>query len=202
MHERLRVLGAVLITACSASMGHAAPLNLVTNGGFETGDFSGWTLVGDQTLNGVTCAPGFGAEGNCAAFFGPIGTTGGISQALSGLTVGGSYDVSFALEASGDAPSSFTASFGGVTLLNLVNPPATTPPYTDYTFDVQAAATSETLTFNFRDDFGFITFDAVSVTAAVPEPATLALVGTGLAGLGFARRRRPARCAPPGKSDG
>ncbi len=42
--------------------------------------------------------------------------------------------------------------------------------------------------FTFRDDPGFFFLDDVSLV--VPEPATMALLGAGIVGLGFSRRRR------------
>jgi len=171
----------------AAAPAYAAP-NLVTNGGFETGDFTGWTGTGDQTFNGVQC-PGPSPvvfEGNCSAFFGPVGTTGGITQLVTGLTVGQTYAVSFAFDPDGGVISSFSASFGGAPLLSLTNPPA--GPYQRFFFLTQATSASETLAFNFRDDPGFLNLDAVRVQ--VPEPATLALLGIGLAGLWAGQRRK------------
>jgi hypothetical protein len=44
--------------------------------------------------------------------------------------------------------------------------------------------------FNLRDDPGFFFLD--DVTLVVPEPATLGLLGAGIAGLFFSRRRKTA----------
>ena len=162
----------------------------VTNGSFETGDFTGWTGTGNTTFNGVQC-PGPGPtvfQGNCSAFFGPIGSDGGISQLINTGAAGNRYQLDFAFLPDGGNPSDFSVSFGGTTLLSLLNPPAS--GYTVYHFGGVTTGASELLQFNFRDDPGFLFLDAVQVT--VPEPATIALLGAALAGLGFSRRRKSA----------
>jgi hypothetical protein len=189
MTTRFRLLGAILAAACAATGAHAAP-NLVANGGFETGDLTGWVQTGDPTLAGATCASGFGAGGSsCAAFFSTFGDTSGILQTLTGLTVGQTYDVSFAFESSSAATTGINASFGGQTLLDLTAAPAATPGYTDYSFDVVATSSTETLSFGLKDDFDFVELDDVNVSA-VPEPGSLALICTGLVAIAFVSRRR------------
>jgi hypothetical protein len=190
MQARHSLFGVILTLAFAASTAQAAVTNLVTNSGFESGDFTGWTQFGNTTFNGVACSPGFGHASTCASFFGPIGSNGGISQTLTGLDVGGEYILDFQLQNSADVPSAFSVTFGTTTIYTVTNPAASGPAgtYAEFNFRMFATASSQTLTFNFRDDPGFFILDDVSVT--VPEPTTLALVGAALAGLGLARRGR------------
>src|SRR5207244_2513005 len=49
--------GAVTSRPVILAVYSAGPNNLVGNGGFETGDFTGWFEFGDGTSNAVTAAP-------------------------------------------------------------------------------------------------------------------------------------------------
>jgi len=165
--------------------GGAQATNIVFNGSFETGNFSNWTQTGNTGFSGVQC-PGGAPDGSCSAFFGPVGSVGGISQLLS-TVAGTSYLIQFSFSADGSIPSSFLATFGGTTLFSLNNPPAS--GFHTLTATVTATGSSTLLGFNFRDDPGFLLLDAVSVTS-VPEPASLALLAIALCGMGLARRRK------------
>lgn len=164
--------------------GGAQALNIVNNGSFETGDFSGWTQMGNTGFNGVSC-PGGAPQGSCYGFFGPVGSDGGISQSLS-TVAGNKYVITFSLSTDGGTPSDFSATFGGTTLTSLINPAASA--FHTLTFVVNATGANTLLSFNFRNDPGFTNLDAVSVS--VPEPASLALLGIALGGLAFSRRRK------------
>src|ERR1700730_10015968 len=68
--------------------------NIVTNGGFETGDFTGWTQSGNTGFTGVDTDSAH--SGNFGAFSGPTGSEGFLSQTLN-TVAGMAYDLSFFL---------------------------------------------------------------------------------------------------------
>lgn len=184
------VMGTVLaVSAAFAAPVQASP-ELVTNGGFEMRDFSGWVETGDTSFNGVQCpGPGPGVyEGNCSAFFGPF-SVGGIEQSIDVGSTGLMWTLSFAFQPDGASPSSLTVLFGGETLLSLTDPSA--GDYTVYQFSGVTTAQNMTLAFNFVDPVGFLFLDSVSVTT-VAEPAPIGLMGAALAGLFISRRRKKA----------
>jgi hypothetical protein len=182
--------GAAIVLAASTAGMAANAAELVTNGSFETGNFSGWTQFGDTSFTGVGGCVGSACptDGVDLAYFGSVNDVGGISQTLA--TGAGLYNISFDL--SNDQGASFTADFGGVTLL--VNPPQ--EGTTHYSFTDIAVSGSPTLTFSFQDVPSYYTLDDVSVTAAgVPEPASWALMLTGFFGLGATLRTARRRTA-------
>src|SRR6266700_1296704 len=178
MNRLTKMVSVLAATGFALGVSGLASANLVTNGSFETGDFTGWTQIGNTSFSGVDGNPGPG-DGNFAAFFGPVGSTGGITQNLT-TVAGVRYLIEFDFDPDGGVPSSFSATFGGTTLISVNNPPNT--PYQVLGFNATATGTTTALTFNFRDDPGFLYLYSVAVAQA-PEPGTMALLGIGMAGL-------------------
>lgn len=184
------------LTLASVQVALAAD-NLVTNPGFETGDFTGWTQSGNTGFTGVDSqAP---RSGNFAAFFGPIETLGFISQSLT--TVPGEiYQLSYWLNNTSAGNNAFQVSWGGdIVGTSLINSAGFA--YTQFSVPgLLATSGSTTLSFGFRNDEGFWNFDDVSVTAAGTPPPTgggvpdagssLILMVLGLAALAGVRRCR------------
>jgi hypothetical protein len=180
-----------LTAAAALSFAQPAKANLITNPGFETGDFTGWTHLGGAvvgTFDGV--AP---HSGNFQATI-VLGIAGSLSQSVA-TTPGASYTIDFFLANTTLNPTnSFSVSWGGSTIFSLTN--QNSFGYTEYTFTETASTASTALQFQLFSQFGNWLLDDVSVNPAgvsVPDAgSTLPLLG--FASLGLVALRRKLSC--------
>ena len=189
MSVRIRLLISLVVLGFGSV---ASAGELVSNGGFETGDFTDWTnsnfgaVVG--TRQGISPY-----EGSYQARFISANT---LTQTLA-TTVNGSETISFALAYHGDDTVSYEVYFGGNLLATISN---IGKSYQTYSYQTTATSASTDLSFVQAEWNSYFYLDAVSVTetaAAVPEPSTLALACVAcVSGLGHAVfRRRKAKLA-------
>lgn len=178
----------------------AAHANLIVNGGFETGDFTGWTVGNPYDPYTYVCGPGCGGgfeqphSGNDFAQLGPYGRDNSLSQTMAD-TAGQTLVLTYWLASNETDSNNFSVDWNGHQVTSQTDIPF--QQWTKYTFDVTATG-SDTLAFFFRDDFGDLLLDDVSLTpASVPEPASLGLLGTALMFLAgaFVLRRKGSKAA-------
>ena len=161
--------GAALIAAGSGP----ARADLVTNGGFETGDFTGWTVAGDGLT--IDNSSGFAVSGTYDASFGSAPgdpNPGILSQVITPTTPGADYTLSFSLlDESGANVDAFTVAFGGFSTTITGD---TTPGWTAESFLVpggDVTNSSTTLSFEGSNVSAAWNLDDVSIDqAAIPEP--------------------------------
>ena len=191
----IKMKHAFAAAAVMALCASASAANLVTNGSFETGNFSGWNFGGNTGATGVTSNfQGVPAtDGNFEGYFGAVGGDTVLSQQLT-VSAGATYTISFDLDdLSGGGPQDFSASFGGATLVSYTSQPFGTYTHESFT----AVGGNGDLVFTARQDPSYWLMDNVSVVqtaSPVPEAASSSMMLAGAALLGFAAlRRRQAR---------
>ena len=165
--KKLALYAVALASAASPAMAQ----NLISNGDFSA-DGANWVVVSNAFF-----FDGAYHEGN-------VGDVGTISQVFAAPT---GRNLTLTFDYGGNSGYQYVQ-FNGLDVPNsfVSNPSA----ITTYTFDLGPALALNTLTFFGRNDPDYNFLDNVSVTAAVPEPATWALMILGFGAVGGAMRRR------------
>jgi hypothetical protein len=187
----------LILTAVAAlSVAYPAKADLITNGGFETGDFSGWTVSAtDNDMVVVGPVPFISPHsGNFQALAG-VGIN-SVTQNVA-TTPGSSYVIHFWLAGKIYAPvgGAFSVSWGALTVTSGLTGPGI-HPYSEFTFTVPALSPTTALQFQFSNPnitSNTYYLDDISVNplgVGVPDGgSTVSLLGCALLGLAVLRRK-------------
>ena len=171
----------------------------IVNGGFETGDFTGWTQGGNYAASDVVIPPNSINDaahqphsGLWQGWFGANPTSSFISQSLN-LSGGSVYTIDFWLSNPIAGTASFQVDFGGVTLTNSLTQGSSLGsfPYHEFSYSVtNLPAGPAELKFTFENTPDWLLLDDVRlIRQSVPEggPGVIFPLLT-ILGLGFYAR--------------
>lgn len=189
MRTRLKCVSSIAVTLATGFAG-TARADIIVNGGFETGDFSGWNTHGA----GISVAT-FARTGQYSAQFGSHDLlTNQISQSVSDdLVPGQMYRIDlwvYNVVAGGTGGPGGDTLKVGVGLNQFAQSPVSTPievwTLVSHTF-VQGELFNDPFLIDGYDDDAAFFVDDISITL-VPAPGAAGVLG--LAGVIAARRRR------------
>jgi len=163
----VRICGVALAgVVCTFAGQHALANNLLENPGFETGNFSGWTLSGSMAFEGVsTNFASLPESGRYSAFFGAVGSYNIISQDIA-TTPGDTYNLTFWLDDSGGPFADAYLNWGSTTALNIT--PTGRFGWMELGVDEVATGTSTVVSFGFDQDPSYFNLDDTSVIQVSP----------------------------------
>lgn len=178
------LLTGIIALGCLRSAQAQSGGNLIVNGGFETGSFSGWSVTGETGYADVTrLSHGYFQpdSGTYYAMLGSMGAESDLSQNIA-TSVGSDYAFAFDLASDGGLTNQLTVSAGSDVLLNLSDIPVS--GYTLYTGSFIADSADTTFSIGTRDDPGYLLLDNVVLTdpvitasAVVPLPSSVWMSG-------------------------
>jgi hypothetical protein len=186
---RLPLIAAGLL--CSVVLSNAA--NLIVNGGFETGDFTGWTADPVSYPMFIVTSPVVPGDDYAAQIAGYSDGPDTLSQTIA-TTPGQKYTLNFwQYIGDGDPTTSLVVDWDNTVVYSELD----TPPFNQYfetTVNVVGDG-SDTLEFLCANDPNYTYLDDVSLTPSqVPDVgATVTMLGLALTGLAAFRRSRPSR---------
>lgn len=201
------VLSTAIAVASLAATGASAATELLTNGSFEDGDFTGWTVFSHPVSSVVSSAGGYHAEdGTDFARLVGIGCVNckmPVSNGFLTQSVTDPYLDPITLtfwenvrKTGKSAKALLVVKWGAASsVLTKVHPTTVGDPtssgWQEYTATLTPTGGSDTLSFQWQTKPAhFYGLDNVQLLAAVPEPATWALMLVGFAGLGAMVRSR------------
>lgn len=179
--KKFAIAACLAVAAVSANAG----TELVANGGFETGDLTGWDLTGFPGFS-LVAQDSSTSNTSFAWMAGAVGSYGFLSQNIQ-TVAGRTYSLSFDVFNDTTSGMEFISQFNGAEVYSFANE---THNWDHIVINnLHATGNLTEIKFGFRNDPSFSRLDNISVQA-VPEPETYAMMIAGLGMLAFLAKRR------------